>query len=119
MAIREISVLVVRPGQVATLERCQNTLEAFRELCGCEWMELRSLISVRGVGARVDLWCDEEGRLKVEPVPNRYIPEVDMIHGTFVLTGPADEVDEEGNGGDPTSVPAARVAGLIAALGTS
>ena len=119
MAIREISVLVVRPGQAATLERCQNTLEAFRKLCGCDWMERYMLGSVRGVEARVDLWCDEDARLKEPLVPNRLIPELCLIHGTFVLTGLPDDQDEEGNGGDPTGVPLFDVQRLIAALGTS
>lgn len=89
MSTTAIKVVVVRPRQQPTAETIERDLETFQRIVG-GYVQCVPLASLG-----VDLWCDEEGRMKNITHENRYVPDLrHFVFGTFFLTGGADAEGE-------------------------
>jgi hypothetical protein len=100
-----IEVVVVRPGEEPKVETIPAELEGFQAAVGGGYVQC---VPLDHLG--VDLWCDEEGKLKGLP-PNRHLAEIsDTVCGTFFLSGGADEE------GHTLGIPPERVAQVMEAF---
>ncbi len=90
----KIRVLVIEPGKNPEEREFDNTLEALQEIVGgcIQVVPMKYRYADSDAVDRVELICNEEGKLKGLPV-NRYIKELnyDAVCGTFLLAGVGEE----------------------------
>jgi hypothetical protein len=75
-----VKVIVILPGQppgLATITGKRITLDALYSILG-------SPVEAVGLGARITLWCNEEGRLNGMP-PSIYVPPGHRIYGPCLI----------------------------------
>lgn len=68
---RKARGLVFRVGEEPTLERLDTSLKGLYDLLGCDLVQAVPLFYDEETEVGVDIWCDDEGKLRDAPQPNR------------------------------------------------